>query len=104
MGHLSLSQPLLDQMSSITDPLSGDNYQLTGVALEVEALIPHAPLLTCISTHGLIALSNKQQKSICHPHISKHTSETPCPHWRRVVFNYTNRQIVDTSFPTFPCL
>lgn len=51
MCHLSSSQPLLDQMSSITDPLSGDNYQLTRAALEVRALIPHASLLTCISTH-----------------------------------------------------
>lgn len=50
MDHLSWSRPLLDQMSSITDPLSGDNYQLTRVALEVGALIPHASLLTCIST------------------------------------------------------
>lgn len=55
-------------------------------------------------TPGLIALSNKQLKSICLPHISKHTSEIPCRHPRHVVFNYSNCQTGDTLFPTFLCV
>lgn len=60
MNHLSYSQPLPGQTSSITDPQSGDNYQVTRVALEVRPSSHTPPCWDAsarMSTPGLIALS-----------------------------------------------
>lgn len=39
--------------------------------------------------------------SICHPHISKHTSQTPRHHRGHVVFNYIALKFLTPYFPPF---
>lgn len=84
VGHLSKCQPSSKwaQSQIITQVIITSWREWHRKSEPSSHTLPRWHASAHMLTPGLLALSNKQLKSICLPHTSKHTSETHRPHRR----------------------